>query len=221
MNSPDPDSVFEGSWRQVIWLGLRALLALAALVALILGAEMLIDRMEITDWLRERISEPWQIALVLLVYAVVIAIPFAPGIEIGIAVMVLFGQMGAVAAYMATVLGLLLAFAVGRGGSGWLLRPFEHALGFDAELAGRPERERLEALFGSSPLVARLISSRYLAIMLLLNLPGNVLIGGGGGIMVLAGLSRAFSPVLLALAVALAVLPVPLVVYVFGAAILG
>ncbi|MEL6600219.1 MAG: hypothetical protein AAGK98_04520 [Pseudomonadota bacterium] len=221
MSVREPGPTGKPSLKQQIWLGLRIVMMLGLLVILIIGLEMLIDRMEITDWLRAQLEAPWRIALVLVVYALVIAVPFAPGVEIGVAVMVLLGQTGAVVAYVATIAGLFIAFAAGRLLSDGALRPLEDALGMSINRPGASEGERLEALFGSSPIVRRLISSRYLAIMVMLNLPGNVVIGGGGGIMMLAGFSRAFAPGWLALAVAGAVLPIPLLVYIFGAAILG
>ena len=58
---------------------------------------------------------------------------------------------------------------------------------------------------------------RYLALALAVNVPGNSIIGGGGGIMLLAGMSGLFAPVPTALAVILAVSPVPLAVALFGA----
>jgi hypothetical protein len=57
---------------------------------------------------------------------------------------------------------------------------------------------------------------RFLLIPLLLNLPGNAVIGGGGGIAMLAGFSRLFSfPVFVAMT-AVAVSPVPLLIILSG-----
>ena len=50
-----------------------------------------------------------------------------------------------------------------------------------------------------------------------MNVPGNAVIGGGGGIMMMAGLSGIFAPLPTVLAVMLAVSPVPLAVMLFGA----
>ena len=51
---------------------------------------------------------------------------------------------------------------------------------------------------------------RYLATMVLLNMPGNSLVGGGGGIAFVCGMSGKFSLAGFAAAVAIAVAPVPL-----------
>ncbi|HXV11709.1 MAG TPA: hypothetical protein VD839_12995, partial [Burkholderiales bacterium] len=57
-----------------------------------------------------------------------------------------------------------------------------------------------------------LLNHRYLLLALLLNLPGNVLIGGGGGIAMMAGMSRLYSfPSYLAL-ISVAILPGPVLV---------
>ena len=63
---------------------------------------------------------------------------------------------------------------------------------------------------------AVLLRQRYLALALLLNMPGNFVLGGGGGIAMMAGLSRVFSPPLFLLMTMLAVAPVPLAVAWFG-----
>jgi len=49
--------------------------------------------------------------------------------------------------------------------------------------------------------------------MLVLNLPGNSLVGGGGGIAFIAGLSGMFSYIGFILAIAIAVAPVPVFFY--------
>jgi hypothetical protein len=47
----------------------------------------------------------------------------------------------------------------------------------------------------------------------LINLPGNMLVGGGGGIALVAGMTRLFSWPAFLLTVAVAVAPVPLLIY--------
>jgi hypothetical protein len=58
---------------------------------------------------------------------------------------------------------------------------------------------------------------RYIALAVLINTPGNAIIGGGGGIMMLAAMSGIFMPLPTLLTVAIAVCPVPLAVLLFGA----
>jgi hypothetical protein len=56
---------------------------------------------------------------------------------------------------------------------------------------------------------------RYALIAMAVNLPGNALIGGGGSILFVAGLSRLFRPWAMAGTIALAVAPVPLMIWGF------
>ncbi len=55
---------------------------------------------------------------------------------------------------------------------------------------------------------------------LALNIPGNALIGGGGGIVLMAGISRLFRPVPFAVTLALAISPLPIAIMLFGKGII-
>ena len=87
-----------------------------------------------------------------------------------------------------------------------------------ARLGPLDSRQRLEMLLEAAPprLVPTLIKYRYVAIVLILNLPGNALVGGGGGIAMLAGMSRLFSLPGFIIAIAIAVAPVPLLAFLGG-----
>jgi hypothetical protein len=151
------------------------------------------------------------------VYVVLMMLPFVPGIEIGLALIALLGLDIVPLVYGATVVALTGAFLLGR------LVP--HAtivqilallrLRRASELLTRLEPletdQRLEFLLqrASSRVVPFLLRHRFLAIAIALNLPGNALVGGGGGICLIAGFSRLFPlPTFLA-AVAVAVSPLP------------
>lgn len=130
-------------------------------------------------------------------YALLLALPFVPSLEIGLVIMMVFGKWGVVGAYLATVAGLNLAYGIARA------MPCVNTL----------ERDRLP------PTVQR--GLRYLdrhcprriipvaALALLLNLPGNSAIGGGGGIALLYGAGRALSWPRFAVTVALATAVLP------------
>lgn len=162
--------------------------------------------------------------LTLFAYVLLIAVPFMPGVEIGISLLMLKGAAIAPFVYIATVLGLLLAFTAGRClPHSWLrsvladLR-LRRACALVDRLAPMSREERLVHLVASvpdwlKPLVGRW---RYVLLALLINLPGTVVIGGGGGIAFTAGLSRLFRPSWTALTFALAVLPVPISVWLVG-----
>lgn len=159
-----------------------------------------------------------------LVYALLIAIPFVPGIEIGLALLVIVGPGIAALVYGATVLGLFLSFLIGHFvPQAWLksLFTFFH-LAKARRLIGDLEHlgieERIALLVSRAPrgIVPPLLRYRYIALALVLNVPGNALIGGGGGISMMAGLSRLYSLPAFLVTLALAVSPVPLAVFIFG-----
>ncbi len=151
-------------------------------------------------------------------YMFLLAIPFLPGIEFGLMLMAMLGSKGIVLVYACTVLALSLSFLFGR-----LLPPryLARALGWfhlkrardmvDALAPLGPE-ERLRYLTKSAPSrsVPFLLRHRYLIIGILFNLPGNALIGGGGGIGLIAGMSRLFPFPMYLLLICLAITPGPI-----------
>lgn len=166
---------------------------------------------------------PVMLVGLLALYALLIALPFVPGVEIGLALLMAEGPGVAPWVYLATLLGLSLAFAAGT-----LIptAPLQRALA-DLHLV-RPSRmlARLDPLDGDARLALLTAAAprrlgpatrfRYLVLALLVNLPGNAVLGGGGGILFLAGFSRLFSPLATFATLALAVAPVPLLVWSLG-----
>jgi len=158
-------------------------------------------------------------------YVLLLAIPFLPGVEIGLMVMVLFGRPGIALVYLATVLALTLSFLLGRLLSPRLLERaldwfhLDRARDLVAVLVPLAPEERLRFLLQSVPsrIVPFLLRHRYLVIAVLFNLPGNALIGGGGGIGLVAGMSRLFSYPKYLFAVCLAITPVPILFLLRGA----
>ena len=157
-------------------------------------------------------------------YVGLLALPFVPGAEIGLAMLAAFGSSIAPLIYVATVASMMLAYTVGR----FLpISALERLLSFlrmrrAAALVARaaplsPEDRLAMFLDGHSPRAVKLgLRYRYIAIALALNTPGNSIIGGGGGIMMMAGLSGIFSPIATFLTVSLAVSPVPIAVIFLG-----
>jgi len=157
-------------------------------------------------------------------YTALMAVPFVPGLEISLALLAAFGAQVAVLIYAATMVALSLSFLIGRLLPMHLIATLFRSLGqHRAEsLVRRLEpldaAQRLETLVAHAPkrIVPVLLKHRYIAIAVALNVPGNAVIGGGGGIALLAGISGLFTfPRYLAV-IALAVLPVPLTVMVMG-----
>ena len=157
-------------------------------------------------------------------YTALMAIPFVPGIEISLGLLAAFGQQVAAAIYAATVLALVISYLFGRLVPVRVIASLFHTLGQQrAEgLVRRLEtlnaNQRLEILIAHAPkrIIPTLLKHRYIAVALALNLPGNAIIGGGGGIALLAGISGLFTFPRYLLTVSLAALPIPLAVILMG-----
>lgn len=161
---------------------------------------------------------------IFVAYALLIALPFVPGIEIAIALLVLRGPEFALPIYLATLGGLSLAFLAGR------LVPIRSLKRFFLDLhlvkaAALVDRlgpmgpaQRVRELQRSLPRKhARIaLRYRYVGLALLINMPGSGLIGGGGGICLMAGMSGVFSPRATFPTLALAVMPFPVLMWVAG-----
>lgn len=157
-------------------------------------------------------------------YVALLALPFVPGAEIGIAMLAAFGSSIAPLIYVMTVTSMMLAYAIGRflpiGALERLLSflRLHRAAQLVARSAPLSREERIAMLLdGQSKRAVELgLRYRYIAVALAVNTPGNSIIGGGGGIMMVAGLSGIFSPLATFLTIAIAVSPVPLAVMFFG-----
>ena len=196
-----------------------------ALYLLLNGVQSLMERYNATEG-----PAPLSPLLIMLVvvYAVLIAIPFMPGIELGIALLVMQGAAIAPFVYLATVVALMTAYLLGR------IVPLERLARLFASLGLRRASGLVDAIRAENPQdrldglrqrlpnwLARLtIDYRYVLIGLLLNVPGTFTIGGGGGILLIAGLSRLFRSWAILLTLLIATLPVPLAVWFFGTQIL-
>lgn len=156
-----------------------------------------------------------------VLYIILMAIPFMPGIEIGLALMILMGNKGALLIYLCTVVALSISFIIGRSLSprlivlllNWL--HLQSAGALVKQLEPLQQSQRLKLLYDKAPsrLVPFLLRHRFLAIALLLNLPGNALVGGGGGIGLIVGMSKIIPFYAYLLLVAVAVSPVPLLFF--------
>tara|TARA_R110001592_G_scaffold64165_1_gene196973 strand:+ start:14080 stop:14655 length:576 start_codon:yes stop_codon:yes gene_type:complete len=134
-----------------------------------------------------------------VIYAFLLAIPYFPGIEVGIAIMIIFGTFGVISVYIATTLGLLAAFLLGkklRKNN----RPNDH---FRKIIIS----ETTEKLSTYSPMFT---------LMILLNLPGNIVLGGGGGIAMSYGYYRKLSTLKFLISLMIATSPIPILLAVFG-----
>ncbi|MBU2934643.1 MULTISPECIES: hypothetical protein [Pacificibacter] len=157
----------------------------------------------------------------LLVYVLLMAVPFVPGAEIGISLMMLEGGALAPFVYSGTLFGLSLAYFVGRRVDCAVFKQ----VAMDLRLTGVSDlideitpltgEQRQNFLQARLPkwVPAAVIRYKYVVLGLLLNLPGNALIGGGGGLALIAGFSGLYATKPTALTLAIAVAPVPAMVY--------
>lgn len=158
------------------------------------------------------------------IYVALMSIPFMPAAEIGISLIVFFGPRICFLVYVCTVTALSISYLVGR------LIPIRycaHVFGFLGLSKARQLIEKIDPLtaderatflidhaptrFGSF-----LTRHRYLALAVVLNVPGNMVIGGGGGIAMLAGMTGIYSAPAYFVTVMVAVAPLPLLIALVG-----
>jgi len=216
MTDPEPPPLKRGVSRTLFRLMVIAALAVA-LHHVFVRAESWIRQSEY-GW-----AMPGLMLAVLLIYAVLIAIPFVPGVEIGISVLAAGGADMAPLVWLATAGGLTLAYMVGRAVPlTWMHRFFlDMHMVRVAEMIALFEalspQKRAAYLHGLLPkrYCGWIVKYRYPTLAVLINVPGNSVIGGGGGIAMITGLSGVFRPALSLLTILIATVPVPLVIWLF------
>ena len=165
------------------------------------------------------------IIISMIAYTLLMAMPFVPGAEIGLGVMMILGPKIVPLVYLCTLVSLFLSFVAGRLIPSKFLINFLHDLHLRkaslmlTELEGLSPQKRFDLLLERSPkrFVPFLLKYRYLALLVIINTPGNIVIGGAGGIAMTAGMSRLFTPSLFLLTISIAVSPLPLFLIFFGA----
>ncbi|WP_137180473.1 hypothetical protein [Roseomonas sp. AR75] len=213
-----------GPRRAMPWLGLAVLvLAVLSFLGGSYVAGVLDSLLDLRRLAQEEMLGPPLVHALLLLQSVLIAIPFLPGAEVGFLLLALCGAQLAVEVYAATVAGLLLAFGIGRSVPRHRVQRLLVRLCLDRAAAAM-ERQARDAAVSSpahaSPvrrLGGRLLHHRCLCLVLLINTPGNTLLGGGGGIAMAAGLSRLFSFRQFLASVLVAVAPAPAFVLLMSA----
>lgn len=196
-------------------------LKLSSIILLILlansGVSWVIDRLEVQFW-PEHLEIVDRVVLVgMILYICLMATPFLPGVEIGLVLMVMLGPKGVLLIYVGTLIALTISFGLGRLFPMDLLASLLRWLHLTRaetllrNFATVPPAQHLEFLVerASSRTLTALLKRRYLTLALLLNLPGNALIGGGGGIAMMAGMCRLYSFPKYLLLLSIAILPGP------------
>lgn len=212
--------------RPAHFISLRAIVATSIWVILIVFGHYLshLDAPDIRETLaalREGMGMGALVASAVML-AMLLGLPFVPSVEMGLLMMTVFGREGAVAAWLATIAGLSMAYAAGRYmPAGWMLHLLtRHGLlptDRDPEISFMAElRDRLHLSERKGHRAAAfLMRHRYLLFAALINMPGNSVLGGGGGIALISGFARLYRWPWFILTIALASLPIPLLVF-FG-----
>lgn len=211
----------------------RAIAKIVCLIALLVAANFLAHgfadtlNFQIRPGNEDAVHRTITISAVL--YSVLLALPFVPGVEVGLALIAMLGPAIALLVYVCTVAGLSLSFVAGRLIPLSTLIQFAEDIKLDRtskllnDIESLGKQERLTFLANKTPnrLLPVLLRYRYLALAVALNVPGNFLIGGGGGIALFAGISRLYSVPGFLVTIAISVAPVPIAVLVFGAEFLS
>ena len=182
------------------------------------GGSLVVEQINFQLWPEHEHLMITALWFAIVVYVLWMALPFVPGIELGLALMVMLGTRGVVLVYLCTLLSLSLSFTIGRLIP---LNDFARFLGWlhlykaqDLVLQLEPlnSEEKLNFLLRTAPskVIPFLLKHRYLTIAIALNLPGNALIGGGGGIGLITGMSRLYPFPKYILLVSLAITPLPI-----------
>ncbi len=205
------------------------LLGCAVCLAFALGGLGLTDRIaaafDLPGLANEELRTPVLLAIFSL-YLVLLACPFVPGAEIGLALLVLFGADLAPLVYLATVAALCLSFCIGRMVPERIATTFSRRLGLKragetiATYGREPRVGEAQACLREQTILSqwlgRVLKFRCLAVVVLINTPGNSVLGGGGGIALAVGVARLMPFGQFLISVALAVAPVPIAVGCFG-----
>ena len=197
---------------------LKISLIVGFLVLLNYGGSLVVEQINFQLWPEHEHLMIRVLWFAIVVYVLWMAIPFVPGMELGLALMIMLGTRGIVLVYLCTLLSLSLSFTIGRliplhGFArflGWL--HLYKAQDLVLQLEPLNFEEKLNFLLRSAPskVIPFLLKHRYLTSAIALNLPGNALIGGGGGIGLITGMSRLYPFPKYILLVSLAITPLPI-----------
>lgn len=197
---------------------IKICLIIGFLVFLNYGGKLVLDQLNFQLWPSQDIIIETALSVSILIYILWMAMPFMPGIELGISLMTMLGAKGVFLVYFCTLMSLSLSFIIGRlipikafsGFLGWL--HLRRAQDLTRQLEPLNSGEKIEFLLKNVPshILPHVLKHRYLLIAISLNLPGNALIGGGGGISMIAGTSGLYSFPKYIILISIAITPIPI-----------
>lgn len=184
------------------------------------------------DWVKEvaeKARTPVTLTVMAIAYTILLAIPGLPGLEVGLVMMAVFGEIGIVAVWLCTVVGLNLTFLVGRRIprdklERWLKpRPAPGQQSLVSSAGAAATTDTFSMVLDRNKFGRKILQwtgppggwRRYLVVAFLLNMPGNFIIGGGGGIALFCGTSDDIKWRSFLWTTILAAMPIPLMFY-FG-----
>jgi len=169
------------------------------------------------------------IGLLVLVYVVCMILPFMPAIELGLVLLAMLDIQGVVWLYLVTVVALTVSYGIGRLIPVSMLKKLFEYLHFhrasellcSAEICD--EKEQINRFIEHAPkrLIPFLLRHRYCVFAVAINTPGNMIIGGAGGITMMSGLSRLFGFRQFTLTLLIAVSPLPILAILSKLMIIG
>lgn len=164
----------------------------------------------------------WLLVPVFVVYFITSGLPFVPSSEIGFGLLIIFGGEIAPMIVLVSSAGLITSFVIGKFAPKpklakaleWL--GLEKAPKFLLKLQDMSGQEKLDHMMQgvSKKFAVTLLKYRYLGVIALLNIPGNAVIGGGGGIAFMSGVTGVFSAKGFAISAIIGVMPYPLFFFV-------
>jgi hypothetical protein len=156
-------------------------------------------------------------------------LPFMPAIELGLVLLAMLNIQGVLLLYLVTVVALMTSYGIGRLIPIHVLKKIFDILHFPkiSELlcSGEvcDEKEQINRFIEHAPkrLIPFLLRHRYCVFAVAINTPGNMIIGGAGGIAMMSGLSRLFGFRQFALTILIAVSPLPILTILSKLMIIG
>jgi len=194
--TPDPRS----AWRRRVTpkMVIATLIGLAVLAGLIIGGK---EAMHWLQGLADQSRTPEMLTILCIVYALLLAIPGVPGLEVGLVMMGVFQEVGILAAWLCTIVGLNLAFVAGRKLPRAKIERFltpKNVPEDELPPFARNQHDTMTLVLERNRIGRWVLKwtgppggwRRYVLIAFLFNMPGNFVLGGGGGIGLFCGTSE-------------------------------